>query len=275
MFHIESPAMTGLLKMCQCADIDCLVGTVSVIRPGGCQRRQKDLLCPPLPGIGRTALRASDLEPILSDCFGLMVYEEHILLVAHHWAGVDLGRADLLRRILIKKLKGRDLREMKAEFRACARDKGRDEEAISTVWKLLAEFSGYMFNKAHGAAYAVEAFQGAYLKKRYPGYFLTAVLQSGGGFYSALVYVLELLRLGYRFELPRATRLTLSFRFSDGVVYYPLSRIAGLSRKFLGAWRAALAEGAVSGLGRLSRAGAARTRPICSVGQGGRPARFF
>ncbi len=243
VFHIESPAMTGLLKMCQCADIDCLVGTVSVIRPGAANEGKKTSFARRYLGLEKPRYAHPDLEPILNDCFGLMVYEEHILLVAHHWAGVDLGRADLLRRILIKKLKGRDLREMKAEFRACARDKGRDEEAISTVWKLLAEFSGYMFNKAHGAAYAVEAFQGAYLKKRYPGYFLTAVLQSGRGFYSALVYVLELLRLGYRFELPRATRLTLSFRFSDGVVYYPLSRIAGLSRKFLGEWRAALRKG--------------------------------
>ncbi len=243
VFHIESPAMTGLLKMCQCADIDCLVGTVSVIRPGAANEGKKTSYARRYLGLEKPRCAHPDLEPILSDCFGLMVYEEHILLVAHHWAGVDLGRADLLRRILIKKLKGRGLREMKAEFQTCARDKGRDEEAISTVWKLLVEFSGYMFNKAHGAAYAVEAFQGAYLKKRYPGYFLTAVLQSGRGFYSALVYVLELLRLGYRFELPRATRLTLSFRFSDGVVYYPLSRIAGLSRKFLGAWRAALRKG--------------------------------
>lgn len=243
VFHIESPAMTGLLKMCRCTDVDCLVGTVSVIRPGAANEGKKTSFARRYLGLEKPRYAHPDLEPILRDCFGLMVYEEHILLVAHHWAGVDLGRADLLRRILIKKRKGRGLREMEAEFCACAREKGRDEEAISTVWKLLVEFSGYMFNKAHGAAYAVEAFQGAYLKKRYPGYFLTAVLQSGRGFYNPLVYILELLRLGYRFELPRVTRLTLSFRFSHGVVYYPLSRIAGLSRKFLGAWQAALRKG--------------------------------
>ena len=243
VFHIESPAMTGLLRMCQCADIDCLVGTVSVIRPGAANEGKKTSFARRYLGLEKPHYAHPDLEPILNDCFGLMVYEEHILLVAHDWAGVDLGRADLMRRILGKKRKGGGLREMKEEFYACARKKGRDEKAISTVWKLLAEFSGYMFNKAHGAAYAVEAFQGAYLKKRYPGYFLTAVLQSGRGFYSPLVYVLELLRLGYRFELPRVTRLSLSFKFSQGVVYYPLSRIAGLSRKFLGEWSAALRKG--------------------------------
>ena len=171
VFHIESPAMTSLLKMCRCADIDCLVGVVSVIRPGAANEDKKTLFARRYLGLEKPHYVHPDLEPILSDCFGLMVYEEHILLIAHHWAGVDLGRADLLRRILIKKLKGRDLQEMEEEFHACARKKGRDEKAIAVVWKLLVEFSGYMFNKAHGAAYAVEAFQGAYLKKALPGLF--------------------------------------------------------------------------------------------------------
>jgi error-prone DNA polymerase len=237
VFHIESPAMTSLLKMCRCADIDCLVGVVSVIRPGAANEDKKTLFARRYLGLEEPKYVHPDLEPILKDCFGLMVYEEHILLVSHHWAGMDLGRADLLRRILIKKLKGRDLQDLEEEFYVCARDKGRDEETIHIVWKLLAEFSGYMFNKAHGAAYAVEAFEGAYLKKHYAGYFLTAVLQSGRGFYSALVYMMELLRLGYRFELPDVTRPVFSFWFREGVVFYPLSRIKGLSRKFLDTWK--------------------------------------
>ena len=155
---------------------------------------------------------------------------------------MDLGRADLLRRILIKKLKGRDLQELEEEFRHCAEGKGRDDASIETVWELLVGFSGYMFNKAHGAAYAVEAFQGAYLKKHYADYFLTAVLQSGRGFYSALVYMLELLRRGYRFALPDVTRPIFIFWFRDGTVLYPVSRIKGLSRKFLDVWKSELEE---------------------------------
>ncbi len=237
VFHIESPAMTNLLKMCRCADIDCLVGVVSVIRPGAANEDKKTLFSRRYLGLEKPTYVHPDLEPVLNDCFGLMVYEEHILLVAHHWAGMDLGRADLLRRILIKKLKGRDLKELEEEFRACAEEKDRDESSIETVWKLLGGFSGYMFNKAHGAAYAVEAFQGAYLKKHYPGYFLTAVLQSGRGFYSALVYMLEMLRRGYRFELPDVTRPIFTFWFRESRVLYPLSRIKGLSRKFLDTWK--------------------------------------
>lgn len=240
VFHIESPAMTSLLKMCRCADIDCLVGVVSVIRPGAANEDKKTLFARRYLGLEEPQYTHPDLEPVLNDCFGLMVYEEHILLVAHHWAGMDLGRADLLRRILIKKLKGRDLKDLEEEFIDCARDKGRNEAAIETVWHLLVGFSGYMFNKAHGAAYAVEAFQGAYLKKHYEGYFLTAVLQSGRGFYSALVYMLELLRRGYRFALPDVTRPIFSFWFRDGTVFYPLERIKGISRKFLDTWRTEL-----------------------------------
>ena len=240
VFHIESPAMTSLLKMCQCADIDCLVGVVSVIRPGAANEDKKTLFSRRYLGQEEPTYVHPDLEPLLCDCFGLMVYEEHILLVAHHWAGMDLGRADLLRRILIKKLKGRDMQELEDEFYACARDKDRDEDAIDTVWKLLVGFSGYMFNKAHGAAYAVEAFQGAYLKKHYLGYFMTAVLQSGRGFYSALVYMLELLRHGYRFKLPDVTRPVFEFWFRNDTVFYPLSRIKGLCSKFLNTWKVEL-----------------------------------
>ena len=244
VFHIESPAMTSLLKMCRCADIDCLVGVVSVIRPGAANEDKKTLFARRYLGQEEPKYVHPDLEPILNDCFGLMVYEEHILLVSHHWAGMALGRADLLRRILIKKLKGWDMQDLKDEFYACAQDRGRDEAAIDVVWKLLSEFSGYMFNKAHGAAYAVEAFQGAYLKKHYPGYFLTAVLQSGRGFYSALVYMLELLRRGYRFELPDLTRPVYIFWFREGAVLYPLSRVKGLSNKFLDTWKLELEIGA-------------------------------
>ena len=240
VFHIESPAMTSLLKMCCCADIDCLVGVVSVIRPGAANEDKKTLFARRYLGLEEPTYVHPDLEPVLNDCFGLMVYEEHILLVAHHWGGMDLGRADLLRRILIKKLKGRDLQELEEEFRHCAEGKGRDDASIETVWELLVGFSGYMFNKAHGAAYAVEAFQGAYLKKHYAGYFLTAVLQSGRGFYSALVYMLELLRRGYRFALPDVTRPIFTFWFRDGTVLYPVSRIKGLSRKFLDVWKSEL-----------------------------------
>jgi len=243
VFHIESPAMTGLLKLCRCADIDCLVGVVSVIRPGAANEDKKTLFARRYLGLEPPQYAHPDLEPWLKDTYGLMVYEEHILLVAHHWAGVDLGRADLLRRMLVKKLKGRDLKEMEDEFRECARELGRDEEAIDTVWKLLADFSGYMFNKAHGAAYAVEAFQGAYLKRHYPCEFLTGVLQSGRGFYSALVYVLELLRYGARFALPDVRDARDEFWYESGVVHYPLSRIKGLGRRFVERWRVALEQG--------------------------------
>jgi len=243
VFHIESPAMTGLLKLCRCADIDCLVGVVSVIRPGAANEDKKTLFARRYLGLEPPQYAHPDLEPWLKDTYGLMVYEEHILLVAHHWAGMDLGRADLLRRMLVKKLKGRDLKEMEEEFRERARDLGRDEESIDTVWTLLADFSGYMFNKAHGAAYAVEAFQGAYLKRHYPCEFLTGVLQSGRGFYSAQVYVLELLRYGARLALPDLGDARDLFWYEDGVVHYPLSRIKGLSRRFIEKWRRELERG--------------------------------
>lgn len=247
VFHIESPAMTSLLKLCRCQDIDCLVATVSVIRPGAANEDKKNLFARRYLGLDPPHYHHPDLEPILRESYGLMIYEEHIILVAHHWAGLGLGKADLLRRILIKKKEGEELERLGQEFCACARQKGYTEEEITTVWNMLVQFSGYMFNKAHGAAYAVEAYQGCLLKLHWPVHFLVAVLQNQRGFYSPLVYVLEAMRSGARFNLPRANRPIDKYWAEtqpDGAVdvHLPLWQIAGLSREFLRHWQTTVTQ---------------------------------
>ena len=141
------------------------------------------------------------VEPILKQTYGLMVFEEHILQVATEFAGLNLGAADVLRRALNKQ-KASMIRTMKREFYASARIQWRREEEIDTVWGLLEGFSGFMFHKAHSAEYAVEAFQGAWLKRRWPAHYLAALLSNYRGFYAhsptmpQILYILEALRLG-------------------------------------------------------------------------------
>ena len=236
VFHIESPAMTSLLKLCRCADIDCLVATVSVIRPGAANEDKKTKFARRYLGMEEPVYAHPVLEEVLADSYGLMIYEEHILLVANRFAGMDFGTADLLRRILIKKSDSDSMSELEAVFRSSAIRAGRGEEEIETVWRELRDFSGFMFNKAHGAAYAVEAFQGCWLKFHWPVHFLSAVLNNQRGFYNPLVYVMEILRHGGKFSLPDVRHPGNAYRVVDGRVQIPLWQIKGLGERFLDTW---------------------------------------
>ena len=235
VFHIESPAMTSLLKLCRCADIDCLVATVSVIRPGAANEDKKTRFARRYLGMEEPVFAHPVLEEVLRDSYGLMIYEEHILLVSNRFAGMDLGTADLLRRILIKKSDTESMDELEAVFRSSALLNGRSEKEIETVWRELRDFSGFMFNKAHGAAYAVEAFQGCWLKLNWPVHFLAAVLNNRRGFYRPIVYVMEILRHGGSFRLPDVQDTEDAYRVVAGRVQIPLWQIKGVGARFLDA----------------------------------------
>lgn len=244
VFHIESPAMTSLLRLCRCADIDCLVATVSLIRPGAANEDKKTRFARRYLGLEAPVYAHPVLEEILRDSYGLMIYEEHILLVAHRFAGMDLGKADQLRRVLIKKADGADLEMLAGIFAATARRAGRKETEIQTVWRELLDFSGFMFNKAHGAAYAVEAYHGCWLKARWPVVFLAAVLNNGRGFYHSLVYVMEILRHGGRLVLPDIQEAHRGWYVTQDAVRIPVRQIKGLGTGFLERLQASRGDGA-------------------------------
>lgn len=234
VFHIESPAMTSLLVMTNCRDIDCLTTVESIIRPGAANEGKKREFARRYQGLEPPSYAHPSLEPLLADTYGLMAFEEHILLVANGFAGMPWGQADLLRRALVKNKDRARIEALGEAFREHARNLGRNEAEIDSVWALLHDFAGYMFNKAHSAAYAVEAFQGAWLKTRYPVEFLAAVLTSRRGFYRPLLYVLEALRAGARF-LPPCLHLSDARRFlaRGGEIRLPLDQVRGLTQATL------------------------------------------
>ncbi len=228
-FHIESPAMVGLLRMVRCRDLEGLIAAESIIRPGAANEGRKRSFARRYQGMEPPEVPHPVLAPHLRDTYGLMIYEEQILRVAHHFAGMDLGQADLLRRALIKHRDRRTVARFEGEFRRLAAERGRDAEAIDAVWNFLREFCGYMFNKAHSGAYAVLAYQCAYLKRRWPAAFLAAVLNSGRGFYPPIVYVLEGMRLGLRFLPPDIARSGLRYEARGRTIVVPLTAVRDLS----------------------------------------------
>ena len=203
--HVESPAMTTLNRMCRTRDLDCLIAIVSVIRPGAANELKKEEFARRYQGLAPVPSLHPSLEPVLRSTFGLIAYEEHVLQICEAFAGLDAGRADVLRRSLIKQ----DLATVERlghEFARAAREKGRTAGEIEKVWNLLLGFQGYAFCRAHSTAYGVEAYQAAVLKRYHPKEFLAAVLTHGKGFYSRLAYTLECRRLGIPIFPPDVSR---------------------------------------------------------------------
>lgn len=214
--HIESPAMTGLCKQCNVRDIDTLIAIVSVIRPGAANEGKKLAFTRRYQGLEPITYPHPSLEPVLRDTFGLVVYEEHILRICAEFAGLNPGRADVLRRALNKQKRAVIL-EIQAEFFASSKARGHTDAKIKEVWGLVTGFSGYAFCKAHSTAYGVEAYQSAWLKKNFPAEFMAAVLTNGKGFYAPLVYVLETHRLGIKFLPPTVNAPGPEFEVAGGM----------------------------------------------------------
>ena len=234
--HIESPAMTSLACMADVRDIDRLVAIVSVIRPGAANGLKKAQFARRAQGLEKVEYTHESLAGVLRSTFGVVAYEEHILQICEAFAGLAPGRADVLRRALVKQ-DMKKVAEIRLEFIAAARARLHDETIIEKVWHLVAGFQGYAFCRAHSTAYAVEAYQGAYAKHYHPAEFMAAVLSNGKGFYSALVYTLECRRLGIGFLSPDVNAFTAAFTVENGSIRVPLRCIKDLSETTLARWR--------------------------------------
>jgi len=139
----------------------------------------------------------------LGETFGVMVYQEDVMKIVHHFAGLDLDESDVLRRIMTGKKKSSDtFRLLMEKFWRNCRERAYPEELIAEVWRQVESFSGYSFCKAHSASFAVESFQSLYLKSYYPLEFMVGVINNFGGFYSTEYYVHEARMCGAKIEAP-------------------------------------------------------------------------
>lgn len=202
-FYIESPGMRGLLKKLNCDNYLTLVAASSIIRPGvaksGMMREYIQRFHHPE--------RIRYLHPVmkeqLEETYGVMVYQEDVIKVAHHFAGLDLDEADVLRRAMSGKFRSRDeFKKIEEKYFRNCREMGYSEDLAREVWRQIESFAGYSFSKAHSASYAVESFQSLYLKAWFPLEFMVAVINNFGGFYRSWVYFNEAQRCGALIELP-------------------------------------------------------------------------
>ena len=195
-FQLESPAMRGLLKKMQIQNVDDVIAAVALIRPGAAGSGMKDVYIQRRAGLEKTTYVHPSLAPALDDTYGVIIYQEQVLQVAHFVAGLSLGQADILRRAMTKSRTKKEFMSIHQEFIDGALNRGLSKEQAETVWKFLSQFVGYGFNKAHSATYGTIAYQTAFLKYYFPVEYMCAVLNNQGGFYSRMAYIEEARRIG-------------------------------------------------------------------------------
>jgi DNA polymerase-3 subunit alpha len=191
-FYIESPAMRGLLTKLACDNYIHLVAASSIIRPGVAKSGMMKEYIHRYHFPHSFEYIAPVFEAQLGETFGIMVYQEDVMKIVHHFAGLGLDESDVLRRIMSgKKHDGDTFARLKEKFFAGAQVRGHDLQKAEEVWRQIESFSGYSFCKAHSASYAVESFQSLYLKAYYPREFMVGVINNFGGFYKTEFYVHE------------------------------------------------------------------------------------
>ncbi|MBN1986895.1 MAG: DNA polymerase III subunit alpha [Prolixibacteraceae bacterium] len=205
-FYVESPAMRMLLTKLKADDYKSLVAASSIIRPGVAQSGMMREYIARFQDVNRREKAQKDLPElyeILKETYGVMVYQEDVIKVAHYFAGLSLAEADVLRRGMSWKFRERnDFWMIKDKFFSNCREKGYAEKTISGIWYQIESFANYAFSKGHSASYAVESFQALYLKAYFPLEYMVATLNNGGGFYSPELYFHEAKLHGAKIELP-------------------------------------------------------------------------
>ncbi|MFQ5450295.1 MAG: DNA polymerase III subunit alpha [Nitrospinaceae bacterium] len=195
-FYIESPGMRNLLKKLRVDGFEMLTAASSIIRPGVADSGMMKSFIDRHNGREKVRSPHPRMDAILKDTFGVMIYQEDVIKVAHAIAGMSLGEADNLRKCMSKKRDWEDMENHRGRFLSGALGNGVSREAAEEIWRQIESFAGYAFCKAHSASFAVVSYQTAYLKAHYPAEFMAAVLSNEGGFYDACAYVEEARRMG-------------------------------------------------------------------------------
>jgi len=173
VFQLESAGMKGVARKLQPSRFSDITAMVALYRPGPMELIDDFIEGKKNPK--KIKYPHEDLKPILEETYGIAVYQEQALQITNVMAGYSLGEADILRRAIGKKKRSIMIKE-KVKFLKQSQEKGYSKEIAEKVWSYIDKFAGYGFNKAHATAYAMIAYQTAYMKSNYPVEFMAALL---------------------------------------------------------------------------------------------------
>ncbi len=177
VFQMESPGMTSLVKDLQPESFEDLIPTVALYRPGPLGSGMVEDFIAGRHGRKVTNYLHPKLEPILRETFGVILYQEQVMQIVQTLAGFTLGQADILRRAMGKKKADILLAQKENFLHGCATN-NVDRTLAEKIFELLTHFADYGFNKSHSAAYALLAWQTAYLKAHFPAEYMAAILSA-------------------------------------------------------------------------------------------------
>jgi len=231
-FYIESPAMRQLLSKLHCRDYLTLVAASSIIRPGVARSGMMREYIHRFHHPGDFEYPHPKLKELLKETFGIMVYQEDVIKVAHHFAGLSLAEADVLRRGISGKKRSRNqMIEIKTRFFQNCRKRAYAGPLTTEIWRQIESFAGYSFSKAHSASYAVESYQSLFLKAYYPLEFMVAVINNFGGFYNTEFYVREAQRAGALLHPPCVNHSKYKTTIYGRHIYLGFVHLEGLERQ--------------------------------------------
>ena len=234
VFQLESEGMKGLIRKLKPDVFEDIIALVALYRPGPLESGMVDNFINRKHG--REPMAYPDpkyqhewLKPILEPTYGVILYQEQVMQIAQVLAGYTLGEADLLRRAMGKK-KPEEMAKQREVFQEGAAGKGVDPELAMKIFDLVEKFAGYGFNKSHSAAYALVAYQTAWLKAHYPAEFMAAVISAEMHNTDKVVtFIDECRHMGLKVLPPDVN--SCGFRFTankEGHVVYGLGAIKGL-----------------------------------------------
>ena len=235
-FQIESPGMRATLREIQARSVDDIMVALALYRPGPLTGGLKDEFVRRHRGEEGVSHLHPALAPLLQDTYGVVLYQEQVLRIAHELAGLNLADADLLRRAMSHFDPGQQMQSLKERFIAgAARHSAVPPEVAERVWELMAAFAGYGFPKAHAASYAQVAWRAAWCKTHHPAIFMAAVLANWGGYYGQREYLMEVRRMDLALRSPHINHAQREFSvaYLEGapVLFMGLDQVRDLTRR--------------------------------------------
>lgn len=233
-FYVESPAMRMLLEKLRCDDYLTLVAASSIIRPGvsssGMMQAYIKRFHMTKQGIPYESIHPV-MDELMADTFGVMVYQEDVIKVAHEFGKLTLTEADVLRRGMSGKYRSREeFQKVKDKFFENCKSL-YEQHITDRVWYEIESFAGYSFAKGHSASYAVESYQSLFLKAHYPLEFMVGVINNFGGFYRTEFYFHEARMNGARIQPPCLNHSEYLTTIYDDRIYIGFVHLKSLESK--------------------------------------------
>ncbi|MHB1419497.1 MAG: DNA polymerase III subunit alpha, partial [Bacillota bacterium] len=234
VFQLESSGMRNILKNLKPERFEDIVALVALYRPGPLGSGMVEDFIQRKHGVTRVEYPHPVLEPILRETYGVILYQEQVMRIASDLAGFTLGQADLLRRAMGKK-KPEVIAGLAQNFLQGAKEREVGEQNAREIFELIAHFAGYGFNKSHSAAYALIAYQTAYLKANHPVEFMASLLSSVmSNSDKGPIYLEECRRLGIKILPPDVNESLVDFSVAGRKIRFGLGAVKNVGRGAIG-----------------------------------------